>query len=509
DVFDTEVFRSWEFNSTYPIRSIAFPYIFCGIPFFLLKAVSIVFSVHRLHPYFLLVLPRLAITAFTLLIDVYLKKLCILFGREFRPVLYLFSTSYVTLTYLTRTLSNSIETVLFAALLFYVSKSITEITNAAEKTKSVVNPHSITISCLTVAGIFNRPTFLFFAFTPLMFWIQFGPNQTLIRKIRYRVNSLLPGVFLTGFMFATCDTAYYKGIPISSSEIFTRDILQNLVLTPWNFIKYNFDVKNLAEHGLHPFWLHSLINIPILFGYLGIIGYVKYWKLLFEILFVGMLRINIIRALFSCSFVFPLLLLSLFEHQEPRFLIPVIFPLVYLHGSKIWGKKGSSISRSVWLTYNASGLFFYGFFHQSGIVRCALGVASKLLFDTFSCNEVTLIFFHTYMVPRHLFNIGVHRYIIDLGSANFTVLKEELTQVYQIDENARVYSIMPATVSKLIPDSFAQSYNFSLVTQYGPHFSSEDLATFDYSNKNANWIQLLCNFCSLLYLDVWELSVNK
>ena len=43
-------------------------------------------------------------------------------------------------------------------------------------------------------------------------------------------------------------------------------MFQRLVLTPWNSLIYNMNPANLAHHGMHPLWLHILVNMPLLFG---------------------------------------------------------------------------------------------------------------------------------------------------------------------------------------------------------------------------------------------------
>jgi hypothetical protein len=39
-----------------------------------------------------------------------------------------------------------------------------------------------------------------------------------------------------------------------------------LTFTPANSFKYNSDPANLAQHGLHPWYTHLLVNMPMLFG---------------------------------------------------------------------------------------------------------------------------------------------------------------------------------------------------------------------------------------------------
>ena len=43
-----------------------------------------------------------------------------------------------------------------------------------------------------------------------------------------------------------------------------------LTLTPLNNLLYNINVDNVKQHGLHPRYLHLLVNFPLLFGPLAI-----------------------------------------------------------------------------------------------------------------------------------------------------------------------------------------------------------------------------------------------
>jgi len=40
----------------------------------------------------------------------------------------------------------------------------------------------------------------------------------------------------------------------------------SIIITPLMLLKYNTNITNLASHGLHPRWLHILVNMPMMFG---------------------------------------------------------------------------------------------------------------------------------------------------------------------------------------------------------------------------------------------------
>lgn len=72
--------------------------------------------------------------------------------------------------------------------------------------------------------------------------------------------------------------------------------------------------KNLELHGTHARYIHSLVNMPLLFGpaVLAVCFKVK------------------ARFLPTAGIVVPLTLLSIAPHQEARFLLPLIMPLSIL-----------------------------------------------------------------------------------------------------------------------------------------------------------------------------------
>jgi phosphatidylinositol glycan class Z len=40
-------------------------------------------------------------------------------------------------------------------------------------------------------------------------------------------------------------------------------------------LRYNLDAANLVRHGLHARWLHAAVNVPLLFGPLAPVLYVR------------------------------------------------------------------------------------------------------------------------------------------------------------------------------------------------------------------------------------------
>jgi phosphatidylinositol glycan class Z len=147
------------------------------------------------------------------------------------------------------------------------------------------------------------------------------------------------------------DTAFY------SPTFRLRDVFQTPVITPLNNVMYNMSIDNLALHGLHPYYQHIVANLPQLLG-------PAYLLMIFSC------RYNILFA----SAVSGIVVLSLFQHQEARFLIPVV-PLVLasvriprrLRKLWIWS----------WVAFNVTYGIIMGMYHQGGVVPAQLFLAGR------------------------------------------------------------------------------------------------------------------------------------
>ena len=160
DIFGLKHTRTWEFNETFPVRSVAFPYVFTGFPFYMLK---LVFGVGAITSTALTVAPRLWISTATLLVDLSVYKICRHLRIDPAPSLCLFATSFVTLVFYTRTFSNTAEALLFALLLQLVVSAIANIDTLLSRKDRL---RYFAIGVVVCAGIWIRPTFVTFAVVP-------------------------------------------------------------------------------------------------------------------------------------------------------------------------------------------------------------------------------------------------------------------------------------------------------------------------------------------------------
>lgn len=389
DLLGIKVERAWEFNSTFPLRSIIPIYLSTALPLLLLKA--LLFSCgYAISWYSLTVAVRLLVTTMSLITDYTSMQLVGWHrGGDAVSAAVVMATSYISLVYYTRTFSNTIESFLFAILLCLVRRS----------DRNSHFRHAGIISMLLVVGVFNRPTLLFYAAVPYLWWLF---NDGLHRVIVKAVNSMLTAVPVS-LTLVICDSIYFGYLDINNVNIanlgdFRSFLTHNLTLTPLNFILYNTRSGNLAEHGIHPRFTHFVVNVPLLFNVLSVYFFYDVFRWSLMVIYfrchklVSVYREKVILVI--CCLI-PLSLLSVFPHQEPRFLIPLLPVFAALYACKI---TASGAMLAFWAIANVLGCLFFGCIHQAGVVPC-LGYLQK----TQSTGvERHVIFWHTYTAPQHL-----------------------------------------------------------------------------------------------------------
>ncbi|KAL8290620.1 hypothetical protein RQP46_002878 [Phenoliferia psychrophenolica] len=362
---------TWEWKGEKPCRSIVPVWITTGWAFELAGRATD----GTPSGYTLFLIQRLVMFTSSLFID------ALLYTTSHSPLpLLLYASSPLTLTFLLRPFSNSIESLFLAATLLLLNRIANHVTTS----------RMVALGALIAVGMFTRVTFLA--------WIS---------KIILRGLPAVLSLLSTSLLLASLDSLHFSQG-------------QSFILTPLNSLLFNVQTSNLAEHGLHPRWMHAVVNWPMLFGVGGVgVGGVA-WRLVTgremevkddkEVLGVTMERVYL-----ACLLI-PTILLSLLPHQEPRFLLPLLIPLVLLLPSLPFFKTNSTPSRSLrrrfWILWTIHSVIFttlFGYLHQGGLVPTLLQLNShlrspSLLFPSHATPppSISLIFWKTFMPPRHL-----------------------------------------------------------------------------------------------------------
>lgn len=516
DILDLNTNRPWEFLPAFPCRTVLIPLLTSGAAFWIVGILQHWGFQSALNDsYILLVLPRLFITILSFLLDYTVYKVAPAYASNPWKALLLLSASYVTLVFYTRTMSNAIEGILFALLLLLTSTSRCNITSRCMRSKAYY-----LIGTVLAVGFFNRPTFLCFAFMPVFYWASQNGLSPFSYTSIINVIKLLPSIVVTSTIFIVSDTMYYTGhypFSVNNMENDAHHQRQNIILTPFNFLCYNLNPNNLAQHGIHPPITHLAVNSPMLFGLLHLSAMFSGLSLLRKQIWpkykpddTECERSSSHEVTLLLFYFVPLTALSLFNHQEPRFLIPLVLPLVLLVSSY---SSTTKIKCVVVVMFNVLGALFFGCLHQGGLVPSLFHI-QRILQSTPSSGNMshhhTLLFTHTYMPPHYLLNLRKGQTsveIIDLAGFDEDQLCQKLLDIRRnittrnahppIAISHHFIVVLPGTIIPAIENcDLAYKSN----TCFLPHLSMEDPPTISDLLKG--------NLMRNLALHVIELEVS-
>ncbi|XP_051874514.1 GPI mannosyltransferase 4-like [Pristis pectinata] len=511
DILNLKTFRTWEFNTSYPSRSVLFPLITAGFSFTVLKALNNTGLFDNIiNSYTLLIFPRFYLTCLSFILDYSVYHLACVWRVDPWKTLTLLGGSHVMLVFYTRTFSNVIEADLFALLLLLVAMDTKQanVGPGTGKEDRWNNKHLIGI--VLASGFFNRPTFIAYALVPMFLWLSRDQKGTFQFNLNHFMTNCV-GIFIsaiaTSFLFIVTDALYFGSLlskwdwlSKDGSTVYKHivDISQHLVLTPVNLILYNLDQKSLIAHGSHPWFTHLTLNSFLLFGCLHLSVVVSGTKMMISKFACkassytsrkNHLEKKLSAQLSSTShfdvylflvYLIPIIVLSLFNHQEPRYISPLIVPLVILSAPKCdmfqW--------KVIIVLFNILGSVLFGCLHQGGLIP-SLSYLEKTLHSknhVAKQYEYDLVFYHTYMPPRYLLNINSNQEfirIIDLGGSDVQVLNstvkglldDRYSKHFGKNQERNIYIIAPGTVQNDIDNC---GFYWKTVKSFFPHLTMED-----------------------------------
>jgi GPI mannosyltransferase 4 len=443
-----------------PIRSHAVPFVYLKIPMTFFKIISLfarrLIGIDLLSSYSLLVFPRIVMCIVSFVNDLCVYRICNSYNLKYDIRLLALASSGVMLTFGIRSFSNTIEMAICSVILYLVSECmilsntviyqkeyLEEKYEEAEsigdrvkyfKMRMTLPSHSYSkcaiLSTLCVIGIFNRPTFVLFGLPIIFHWMIRGFGSRSVTFIDFNLRMFLFIVSgLPAFLVIVVIDSLYYGY-LSLAQIYIMDIsIENFLVTPVNFIRYNINPENTATHGEHPKWLHMLVNIPLLYNVLGIIAVFTFGSMFYKFCkkeFQNLPQTQSFVSLMTSAIFVPVLLLSIFNHQEPRFLIPVTVPLIVLHSPKlIVGVNVTSIFKEsqwnfikqlsnrfnfsisgrflmkAWYAFNIVFTLFFGFIHQAGVIQLADHFSKHQQMQPTE-TQIHLVTSHVYNIPETL-----------------------------------------------------------------------------------------------------------
>lgn len=219
------------------------------------------------------------------------------------------------------------------------------------------------------------------------------------------------------------------------------------------------------------------------------------------------------------SAISPVCFLSIFPHQEPRFLIPIVLPLVYLYGDKIFAEPDKIVIEApklavknnkhnikmkrvsnqryllnIWILTNIVFVVFYGCIHQGGVVKAAGYLQQKLAKTPFSATEYHIVTSNVYSIPQSLFlekstsivynapnkktkyKTSKRMFLYEEGSQSVPFVLDRIRGI--IDNNIHIrhkiklYLLLPSNLNYDLMVN-TTDFEFKLEQSFYPHLSTE------------------------------------
>ena len=281
-----------------------------------------------------------------------------------------------------------------------------------------------------------------------------------------------------------------------------------LRIPPLNFIQYNLHAGNLAEHGLHPWYTHFLVNFPLLLGPLALLFY---WDL--AVLLRHCRQKHFTDVLYGIV-VLPVLSLSFFPHQEARFLLPVL-PVAVVCAARNSLAKWKSF-KTVTLLFNILAFGLFGWLHQGGIVPALSALQNHMKnISTIPANygaHFHVVAYTAYMPPRHLLfaeSSKIQLHVHDMIGANnhpptFQLQMEELNSSCQKELlKCHFFILLPTTAVHDLRS--ISGWQLTEEAEFCPHMSMERLPTSTSLRTTEDLYELLRQLClKVISVKMWE-----
>ncbi|XP_041483000.1 GPI mannosyltransferase 4-like [Lytechinus variegatus] len=492
------------YDTPKPQTTIFFPYITAGFGFHVLRKLGEIGLV-TVNERTLLIAPRLAITAVSLLCDSCIYNIATILGQDAGACMIIFASSFVTLVFMTRNMTHVISACTFALLLLLVvdsrksqlvPKTPSKDKKGKEKKMVKRDPnHGFWLGVFVLEGVFNHPSFFIYYLIPMAFWLTGSASQLssgALRTVLHNLASLLPGIITMGTFLLILDSTFYGTLdaqiildPNKLLENLNSGLLRNLTVTPLNFLQYNFLDAPLE---IRPKLAHLLFNLPLLFFPL-VICFIS------EIFLVysgadtkdrKTFSTSTSRAFFALVFTTPLLVFSLLPDQDPKLLLPLIIPLVLLYAEYVV-YPATGMPNAPWIIWNVLFGLIFGVVLQGGMVPALKDIKTTVTAPVVDKPILYhYVFYHTPTPPEYLLALppqGVrshhpsHQFLIhDLGTMDRYDMHQMIGSLLRDDKSAgespsfkkEIYVIAPASIDALFC-RINVKFTYKLVKSFSPH----------------------------------------
>ena len=315
----------WEFTAKMPVRSSIAHALMASVPY----RIWLKISPTRSSTWWLFAAPRAMMTLYSLIVDfvaiTIVKRISDKAQNTSSPVRYLpllLATSWPMFVIHARPFSNGMEATIFAMVLIGMMDSTTTYRSNEKKTAKEGLKEDVVLvlrGALIAVGIFVRFTFAIFV-APLMVFESFRFLQTpkLMMEFLRRSSIVAVSFAVVASAIAKLDAKYYERTE------------EEFYFAPWHALVYNVKFAG-KHHGEHFRLTHLMLNGFVLFGPAYALCV---WKLIKETVLKkkntkenGSETSQSLRPILYSSFA-SIAVLSISSHQEARFLLPAMLPVL-------------------------------------------------------------------------------------------------------------------------------------------------------------------------------------
>lgn len=496
----------WEFTAKMPVRSSIAHALMGSVPY----RIWLKISPTSRSTWWLFAAPRAMMTVYSLIVDfvaiTIVKRISEKAQNKSSPVRYLpilLATSWPMFVIHARPFSNGLEATVFAMVLIgMMDSTTTHRSNEKKSAKEGLKEDIVLVlrGALIAVGIFVRFTFAIFV-APLMVFESFRFLQTpkLMMEFLRRSSIVAVSFAVVASAVAKLDAKYYERTE------------EEFYFAPWHALVYNVKFAG-KHHGEHFRLTHLMLNGFVLFGPAYALCV---WRVIKETVLKkkntkenGSETSQSLRPILYSAFA-SIAVLSISSHQESRFLLPAMLPVLtvasyelarlYENETPVAVKDKDTNKTSggvrvkfslfwlVWVTFNASVTIFYGFAHQARISSVVLDLPS---FATDpdgvgSGNrgaKALVAFWRTYPPPNAFLGKDAMKSIAIKEHSQESA--ERFTHSMKvIDKNNKskkeydyYYVVAPETSIQSLKDAFGEEALLTMKKQYLGHFNVEELA---------------------------------
>ena len=495
----------WEFTAKMPVRSSIAHGLMSSVPYRIWMRIS---PSNTSKTWWLLAAPRATMTLYSLIVDFVAIKIAKkkTNSNAFRYVPILLATSWPMFVIQTRPFSNGLEATIFAMVLIGMMDSMTSRkSSAGENKKSAMEVLKedfalVLRGALIAVGIFVRFTFAIFV-APLVVFesARFLRTPKLAMEFLRRSSIVAVSFAVSASAIAKTDARYYER---SEEEFY---------FAPWHSLVYNVKFAG-KHHGEHFRLTHLLLNGFLLFGPAYALCA---WKMIKETVTRrknaeenGSETSQSMRPILYSAFA-SIAVLSISSHQEARFLLPAMLPVLVVASYELarlyenetpvpvkdrYTKKTTggvrvkfSLFWLVWVAFNATVTLFYGFAHQAQISSAVLDLPSFATdpdgVGSGNGNAKALVaFWRTYPPPNALLGKDAIKSIA-IKEHSQESAKRFAHSMKVIDKNNKskkaydyYYVVAPETSIQSLKEAFGKEAFLTMKKQYLGHFNAEELA---------------------------------